>query len=336
VIERVHPDEQRRFQVLIATATKLRNEFHGEHRLMMSDGSIKYVQTTGRVVRAENLDFVVSVRDITDRVKTEERLREVQDELAHVARVNTVNAMAASIAHEVSQPLSGILTNANTGARLLNTSPPDIAGLSETIRRTIRDANRASDVIVRLRSMFQKRPPAREMVDLNEAAQEVIALSKGEMLRKGSIITTDLAEDLPLIGADRVQLQQVILNLILNASEAMADLVRGAKSIRIRTYLFEEDSVRLDVQDKGTGVPPEATNRLFEAFYTTKTEGMGIGLSICRSIIESHGGRLWIAHTDASGATFSFCVPIVRSLGSSARSGSVVDPATAEARDQQR
>jgi PAS domain S-box-containing protein len=310
-IERVHPDEQRRFRALIESASRDGREFDSEHRLVMPDGRIKYVHTAGRVVRAENLDFVGSVRDVTDRVLAEERLREVQNELAHVARVNTLNALAASIAHEVSQPISGIITNANTGARLLKSSPPDIIGLSETIRRTIRDANRASDVITRLRAMFQKRPPVREMIDLNEAAQEVIALTKGQILMNGVTITANLAEDLPWISADRVQLQQVILNLLLNASEAMAELAQGPRTIRIRTYLSDKEMVRLDVQDTGIGVPEESFEKLFEAFYTTKTAGMGMGLSICRSIVESHGGRLWIEDSNRSGTTFSFSIPMM-------------------------
>jgi PAS domain S-box-containing protein len=310
-IERIHPDDRRRFRACLDDAMTEGKDFDSEYRLSMPDGRIKHIHTTGRAVRAENLDFVTSVRDVTERVRTEERLREAQSELAHVARVTALNAMTASIAHEVSQPLSGILTNANTGARLLAANPPDLISLAETIRRTIRDANRASDVIKRLRAMFQKQAPTLEMVDLNEAAQEVIALSAGEVQRSRAILRTEFAEQLPFVRADRVQLQQVILNLVLNAIEAVADVQDRARTITLRTYLYDGATVRLDVQDSGMGVPPEAMDRLFDAFYTTKVNGMGVGLSICRSIIENLEGRLWVATEDRPGATFSFCIPTV-------------------------
>jgi C4-dicarboxylate-specific signal transduction histidine kinase len=249
-----------------------------------------------------------TVQDITESRRAEEALHLARSELAHVARVATLNAMTASIAHEVSQPLSGILTNANTGARMLAADPPNLAGAAETFRRTIRDAHRASEVLNRIRAMFSKKAPTVEMVDLNAAAREVIALSSGELQRSRALLQTDFADDLPLVRADRVQLQQVILNLLLNAADAMAEIEDRPRTILVETDLGD-GGVRLAVRDSGTGVDPHAVEKLFETFYTTKAHGMGIGLSICRSIIENHEGRLWAQANDGPGATFGFCIP---------------------------
>ncbi|MBY5603670.1 AAA family ATPase [Rhizobium leguminosarum] len=310
-LARIHPDDRGRVRELLETARGQERDFDSEHRLLMPDGRIKYVHTTGRAVATDDLDFVGSVRDVTERVRSEETLRQVRSDLAHVARVTTLNAMTASIAHEVNQPLSGILTNAHTGARFLAADPPDLEGVAETIRRTIRDAKRASDVITGLRAMFQKHVSTTEMVDVNVAAREVIALSTGELLRNKAIIETDFLSDQHFIRADRVQLQQVILNLLLNAIEAMADVHHRPRTVLLRTRL-QEGGVRLDVKDCGVGVKPETAQKLFDAFYTTKEYGMGIGLSICRSIIDGLGGRLWVAVNEGPGTTFSFIVPLAQ------------------------
>jgi C4-dicarboxylate-specific signal transduction histidine kinase len=217
--------------------------------------------------------------------------------------------MTASIAHEVNQPLAGILTNANTCVRMLAADPPNLAGAAETARRTIRDANRASEVIKRLRTMFSKDAPTTEKVDLNDAAQEVIILSAGELQRSRALLQTEFAENLPLVSADRVQLQQVILNLLLNAADAMAEVDDRPRKLLIQTGLLNDGGVKLTVRDSGTGLNPHTVEKLFTAFYTTKVNGMGVGLSICRLIIESHNGRIWAEANNGTGATFSFCVP---------------------------
>ncbi len=240
---------------------------------------------------------------------SEEALAKVRTELAHMTRVASLGAMTASIAHEVNQPLSGILTNANTCLRMLAANPPNIEGAVETARRTIRDGNRATDVIKRLRALFAKENTATESVDLNEATREVIALSVNELQRNRVNLHTDFAEDLRPVTGDRIQLQQVILNLLLNASEAMSDVEDRPRQLLIKTERDAADSVRLSVQDAGVGIGAEDTDRLFEAFYTTKTTGMGIGLSVSRSIIENHEGRLWAIPNDGPGATFSFSIP---------------------------
>jgi signal transduction histidine kinase len=212
----------------------------------------------------------------------------------------------------VSQPLSGILTNANTCVRMLGATPPNLDGATETARRTIRDANRAAEVIRRLRAMFSAKAPALETADLNEVAREVIALSTAELRRSGALLRTEFADDLPLVSIDRVQVQQVILNLLLNAADAMADVTDRLKTLQLRTTLRDDGKVCLAVQDRGIGLDPEGVERLFDAFYTTKTQGMGVGLSISRSIIERHEGRLWAEANADRGATFTFCLPSVR------------------------
>jgi PAS domain S-box-containing protein len=256
------------------------------------------------------LKFVGTTTDIDDQKRAEETLRQAQSDLAHVARVATLNAMAASIAHEVNQPLSGILTNANTGLRMLAAEPPNLAGVAETVRRTVRDANRASGVIQRLREMFSNRAPITELVDLNNAARDVIAISVGELQRRRVHLQSELADGLPPVKADRVQLQPVILNLLLNAADAMDGIEGRPRTLLVRTEPENDGAVRLDVRDAGTGFDPATVEKLFEAFHTTKANGMGVGLAICRSIIDSHKGRLWATPNDGPGATFSFSIPV--------------------------
>ena len=224
-------------------------------------------------------------------------------------RVTTMGELTASIAHEVNQPLSGIMTNAGTCLRMLAADPPDVDGACETARRTIRDAHRASDVIARLRALFTGKELTTESMDLNDATREVIALSTSDLQRHRVMLRAELPDDLPLVTANRVQLQQVILNLLRNASDAMAGVDDGPRQLVIRTERDEGDRVRLTVQDVGVGLEAHVMDKLFQAFYTTKSSGMGIGLSVSRSIIEKHGGRLWGEPNDGPGATFAFSIP---------------------------
>jgi len=255
------------------------------------------------------LKWYGTVVDMNDWKQAQEELRNTQAELAHVARAMTMGELTASIAHEVNQPLSGIITNASTCLRMLAANPPNIDGARETAQRTIRDGNRASEVVTRLRALFSKKEATTEPVDLNEATREVVALSLSGLQRNGVILRQELADDIPVVMADRVQLQQVILNLVLNASDAMSGVDERPRELVIRTAREEGDHVRLIVRDAGVGFDPQAMDRLFEAFYTTKNNGMGMGLSVSRSIIESHQGRLWATPNDGPGATFSFSIP---------------------------
>ncbi|HEY0801288.1 MAG TPA: ATP-binding protein, partial [Steroidobacteraceae bacterium] len=237
-----------------------------------------------------------------------EKLNQARLEFAHVARLATLSALTASITHEVSQPISGILANSNTCAKMLAADPPNVEGATETVRRTIRDADRANEVIKRLRAMFAKKAPTIEMVDLNDAAREVIALSSAELRQSGCVLQTDFAEALPAISGDRVQLQQVILNLLLNAADAMAGIDDRARTLRVQTEVEDNVGVKLLVRDSGVGLDSRNIEKLFEAFYTTKAHGLGIGLAISRSIIESHRGKLWAVVNDGPGATFGFSI----------------------------
>jgi C4-dicarboxylate-specific signal transduction histidine kinase len=242
--------------------------------------------------------------------------------------------LTASIAHEVNQPLAGIITNANTCLRMLAVSPPNIEGARETARRTIRDGNRASEVIKRLRALFCKREPALEPVDLNEAAREVIALSLGNLQANRVILRTELAEDLPSVNGDRVQLQQVILNLIQNGADAMSEIDDRPREMLIKTERDGPEVLCLTVQDVGIGLAVESGERLFDAFYTTKANGMGIGLSVSRSIIESHGGRMRSTANKGPGVSFSFSVPVLeRRIGADATASGAIPRASVKVTD---
>jgi len=254
--------------------------------------------------------FVGALQDVTERMEAEEALNKARSELAHVARVTTVSALTASIAHEINQPLSGIITNAGTCLRMLAADPPDVDGARETAKRTIRDGNRASDVITRLRALFSKKEFALESLDLNDATREVIALSLSDLQRQRVVLQSEFADDLPNVTGDRVQLQQVILNLVRNASDAMMDVDDRPRQLLVRIERENGDRVRVTVRDSGIGVDRQSMNKLFDAFYTTKSGGMGIGLSVSRSIVERHHGRLWAEPNDGPGATFSFSIPL--------------------------
>ena len=308
---RVHPEDVPMLSEMIDRARGDGSDFEYEHRLQMPDHSVKYLHMIAHGTRDQDgqLEYIGAVQDVTERRLSEEALGNVRSELAHVARVTSLGALTASIAHEVNQPLSGIITNASTCLRMLAADPPNVDGARETAQRTIRDGHRASDVITRLRALFSKKDATTESVNLNEATREVIALSWSELQRSRVILRAELGDDLPPVTGDRVQLQQVILNLLLNASEAMSGVDDRPRQLVIRTDRDEGGRVRLTVQDAGGGFEPQDADKLFEPFYTTKSGGMGIGLSVSRSIIESHHGRLWAAPNDGPGAAFSFSIP---------------------------
>jgi PAS domain S-box-containing protein len=310
---RVHPEDVSLIEKMkmVDLAQDGGHDFEWHYRLLMPDDSIKYLHAVAHATRDQDgqLEYIATVQDVTARRLTEEARDKARSELAHVARVMSLGALAASIAHEINQPLSGIVTNANTCLRMLAADPPNVEGARETARRTMRDGNRATDVITRLRGLYSKKDPLPESMDLNEATREVIALSLSQLQRNQVILRQELADDLPLVTGDRVQLQQVILNLIGNATEAMSAVDDRPRELLIRTERDEDDRVRLTVKDVGVGFAPYAADRLFESFYTTKTDGMGIGLSVSRSIIDAHQGHLWAALNDGPGCTFSFAIP---------------------------
>jgi signal transduction histidine kinase len=308
---RVHPEDVPLLHDMIERARGAGTDFEYELRLKMPDRSIKYLHMVAHGTRDEDgrLEYIGAVQDVTQRRLSDEALGKVRSELAHVARVTSLGVLTASIAHELNQPLSGIITNASTCQRMLAADPPDVDGARETARRTIRDGHRASEVITRLRALFGKKGTTTEAVDLNEATREVIALSLIELQRKRMVLRSELAGDLPPVMGDRVQLQQVILNLVLNASDAMSGVDDRPRQVVIRTERDQGGCVRLTVQDTGVGFDLVSAEKLFDAFYTTKSGGMGIGLSVSRSIIESHGGRIWAAPNEGPGAAFAFSIP---------------------------
>jgi len=307
---RIHPDDRSLFWELVEGARAEERDFEAELRLLLPDGAVRHLHVTAQAVRHRDggLEYIGAVQDVTERRRSEQALDQVRSELARVARVTSLGALTASIAHEVNQPLSGIVTNASTCLRMLAADPPNIEGARETARRTIRDGHRASEVITRLRGLFVRKEVGSEAVDLNEAAREVVALSTSELQRRRVLVRLELADDLPPVVGDRVQLQQVILNLLLNAADAMNGVEDRPRHLLIRTEPGEEGGVALQVQDAGVGFPTGDAERLFEAFYSTKQDGMGIGLSVSRSIVERHHGRMWAVPNAGPGATFGFVV----------------------------
>lgn len=316
----IHPDDRQavydNWQMCLSTGIPS----NVEARMRRYDGVYRWFLFRGNPLRDEAGDIVrwyCTNVDIEDRKRADEALRVSEDEtlakvraeLTYMTRVASMGALTASIAHEVNQPLAGIVTNANTCVRMLAADPPNIEGATKTSERIIRDSHRAADIIARLRALFTRKQAATEPVDLNEATREVIALHTNELRRHRVTLRSEFAPDLPSIMGDRIQLQQVILNLLLNASTAMSTVEGRPRELVIETGRVR-DGVRLSVQDSGIGVASEeAAERLFEPFYTTKTDGMGIGLAVSRTIVESHGGRLWAKPNDGPGATFTFSIP---------------------------
>jgi signal transduction histidine kinase len=239
-----------------------------------------------------------------------EALREAQTQLAHVNRVATMGELSASIAHEVMQPITATITYARAALRFLNAQPPNLEETRQALGATVEQGNRATDVIQRIRALIKKAPPRKDALEINGAILEVIALTRNEILKNGVSVQTQLAEGLPLIQGDRVQLQQVILNLIINAVEAMSAVSEGARELLISTGKDASGGVLVTVRDSGPGLNPESFDRLFDAFYTTKPGGMGMGLSICRSIVEAHGGRIWASLSAAPGTTLQCILPV--------------------------
>jgi PAS domain S-box-containing protein len=255
------------------------------------------------------LDLTERKRAEAEARESERRYREVQMELAHANRVATMGQLTASIAHDVNQPIAGVVASGHAALRWLAGATPDLEAARRAIERVIRDGSRAGSVIGRVRDLIKKAPPRKDRLDINEAIREVIELTHGEAVKNGVAVQTEFADDLPLIHGDRVQLQQVILNLIINATDAMSGVGEGARELRISTGGDASRGVLVTVRDSGPGLDPTSVDRLFEAFYTTKPDGMGMGLAICRSIIEAHGGRLWASANKPRGAVFQFTLP---------------------------
>jgi PAS domain S-box-containing protein len=308
---RIHPADRPLFDEIVRRAVEEARDIELDYRLQFPDGSVKHLHVVAHVSSPPGTpaEYVGTVMDVTDRKRAEDALERARQELAHVSRVTTLGQMAASIAHEINQPLAGIVINANACLRWLAADPPNLQGASDAARRTLRDGQRAGDVIARLRSLFQRTGLAKERIQINEVVREVLALARVEMQNAGVALQAELAENLPNIVGDRVQLQQLLLNLVLNAIEAMSGVEERLRHLVVRTDRGEAEEVRVSVRDSGVGLEPEKLEQIFDPFYSTKRDGMGMGLAISRSIAEDHGGRLWASANDGPGARVTFSLP---------------------------
>jgi signal transduction histidine kinase len=310
IFQRIHPEDAAFVKRAVETATQEAKDFQFEHRLLLPDGSVKYINVVAHAEtnNAGALEFMGAVMDVTERKRAEDSLHDAQANLARIARLTTMGELTASIAHEVNQPLAAVVTNANACLRWLDRESPDLDEARDAIRRIIRDGNRGSEVIARIRAILNKETKPKEWLDINAVVRETIALTR-VYLRDASL-QTDLSPVLPVVLADRVELQQVLLNLMVNAIDAMKTVTDRPRVLRLQTESSDGGFILVVVQDSGIGLDQNQMDQIFEVFYTTKPQGMGMGLSISRSIIDSHGGRLWAEANDGSGAIFKFTLPV--------------------------
>jgi PAS domain S-box-containing protein len=312
--QRIHPEDQAIFNKVVDRAIRERSDFEVDFRIVLPDGSTKYSRSIGHPVfsaSGEVVEFVGTGMDVTERRQAEkerERLRQVQADLAHISRATTMGELTASLAHEINQPIAAAATDARTCLRWLAHEQPDLGEARESATRMVNAVTRAADIVSRLRQLFKKGAPQTDLVDVTEVIQEMVVLLHSEASRHSVSILTELSEDLPRVVADRVQLQQVLMNLMLNGIEAMQD-AKTAGQLTIRSLMAEPGHLLISVTDTGVGVSPEQADQIFNAFFSTKAQGTGMGLSISRSIVESHGGRLWATSNSGRGATFSFTLP---------------------------
>ncbi len=309
-LNRLHPEDRPALEAAQNAAVHAGEDFKFEFRIVTDGGEVKYLRTVTRRLKeiTDRVVYLGATQDVTTSRVAEHALNSARAELAHVSRVMTLGALTASIAHEVNQPLAGIVTNANTCLRMLTPEKLDLQGARATAQRTLRDANRASEVVQRLRAMFTHKEATTEAIDLNDAAREVLALSSSELQRGRVVVRTEFDARLPAVMGDRIQLQQVIMNFVVNANDAMREVHDRPRDLSVST-VADGANVRVSVRDSGVGIDPMTASKLFEAFYSTKGHGMGIGLSVSRSIVENHGGRIWADPNDGHGATFSFAIP---------------------------
>ena len=314
VLQRIHPDDRKRVEKIYETATREKMGYEVEYRIILPNGTMKHIHMLAHPVFSASRDlveYVGTLVDVTERKRADEereRLRQVQADLARISRVTTMGELTASLAHEIKQPIAAAVTDANTCLRWLTRDHPDVEEAREAASRMVKDTTRANDIISRIRLMFNKEASQRELLDINAVIQEMVGLVHNEANRSSISIRTQLAADMPSIMADRVQLQQVFMNLMLNGIEAMKDM-NGGGELTIQSRHAEDGQLMVSVSDTGLGLPPQQADQIFNAFFTTKLHGTGMGLSISRSIIESHGGRLWAADNSPRGASFHLTLP---------------------------
>jgi len=306
-IQRIHPEDRDKWQRAIDRAIGEKSDYEVEMRILLPDGTVKYIHTVGHPVLNASGDVVQFVGSSMD-ISASKRAEEAQADLAHVSRVTTMGELTASLAHEVKQPIAAAITNAKTCLRWLAGDTPNLEEARAAAMRIVKDQTRAAEIISRIRLLFKKGTPQRELVDLNEVIREMIVLLRSEATRYSISVRPELAEDLRQVRGDRVQLQQVLMNLMINGIDAMRD-VDGARELIVKSQTAESDELLVSVSDTGVGLPRYQADQIFNAFFTTKPHGTGMGLRISRSIIESHGGRLWAADNSLHGASFYFTLP---------------------------
>jgi PAS domain S-box-containing protein len=312
--QRVHPDDLAMFDELEEKSIREGADLDWVYRIVLPDGTLKYLHVVARPVfnaSGEVVGNIGTTHDVTERKRAEEdreRLRQAEADLAYMSRVTTMGELTVSLAHEIKQPMAAAATNANTCLRWLTRDHPDVEEAREAASRIVKDVTRAADIINRIRLLFKKGEAQRELVDVNEVVREMIVLLRNEATRYSIPIRSELVEDLPKVMADRVQLQQVFMNLMLNGIEAMKDMSAGGE-LTIKSEQAEDCRLLFSVSDTGVGLPAEQPDQIFNAFFTTKAQGIGMGLPISRSIVESHGGRLWATPNSGRGATFQFTLP---------------------------
>jgi PAS domain S-box-containing protein len=314
VLARVHPDDLALVQRVIDRAANDRQDFDFEHRLRLPDGTVKHVRVVARAMRSElgNVDFVGAVMDVTSSRLAELELQNTRTELAHVMRLTSLGELTASIAHEVNQPLGAVVANAEACLGWLDRESPDLNEAHAAVERIVRDGHRAGEVIRRLRALIKKADTQMAPLDVNDIVSEAVNIVEHELRRSRVSRRMELSSDLPAVLGDRIQLQQVLLNLMINSIEAMQPITDRQRELVIRSERDETQQVRVTVMDCGIGLSTESAHRIFDAFVTTKTSGMGMGLSICRSIIQAHGGRIWASPNEPHGATVQFTLPLHR------------------------
>ena len=310
---RMHPEDRPVVEQEYRVAQLKKAEFQSDFRIVLPDGAVKNIHSVGHPIlnqAGDIVEFVGAAMDVTERKRGEEALRKAQADLAHVNRVTTLGELTASIAHEIKQPLAGVVTNGSACLRWLARESPDLDEACEAARRVIPDGNRANEVITRIRALMRKTETQKAQLDINQAIEEVVLLTQNEAARRDVKLRRELTAGLTPVFGDRVELQQVILNLVMNGVEAMASVIDRPRELVIFSRTHESDQMLVAVQDCGEGIDPENLEKIFSAFYTTKSQGMGMGLAISRSIIEAHGGRLWATPNEGEGATIQFTLPL--------------------------
>jgi PAS domain S-box-containing protein len=315
----IHPEDRDRLDAQVQKSLRQKVDYVVEHRIVRPDQTVRDIQTIGHPVLnggGEVVEYVGIVMDVTERKRAEqerERLRRIEEELARINRVSMMGELTASLAHEIKQPMAAAVSNAEACLQWLAREQPDLEETREAAREMVKEARRAAEIITRLRSLFRKEEISREVLEINQVIIETVSLVREEADRRSIPVRTELDSPLPRISADRVQLQQVLINLMLNGMEAM-DSTRG--ELTIRSQLDHEGRALISVTDMGTGLPAGQRDKIFDAFFTTKPQGTGMGLAISRSIIESHGGRLWANANTGRGTTFHFTLPAAPADGS--------------------